>query len=183
MTNTGIQRETLKVLGDLVRIVGEDRDRTTELEAKIDGIRTDLALVRGGHARNVMAQNLARIANQFNFKFISELPQPAIVALSNVASGHGAAKNVAESFSRADMVIIVEDDQGQPAYVAIETSFTVSTKDVQRAVRNAGYLKQYTGLQTYPAVVGYHVLEDAQAEIDAGKVLFYRMSDEELQPD
>ena len=178
-----MQRETLKMLDELVSIVGQDHERTAQLEAKIDGIRDDLGLVRGGHARNVMAQNLARIANQFNFKFISELPQPAIVALSNIAGDQGAARNDAKSFSRADMVITVEDDKGQPAYVAIETSFTVRDRDVQRAVRNAEYLHQYTGLPTYPAVVGYHVLDDVQAAVEAGKVLIYRISDEELQPD
>ncbi len=183
MTITEIQRETLKVLGDLVRLVGEDRDRTTELETKIDGIRNDLALVRGGHARNVMAQNLPRIADRFAFEFISELPQQAIIAMSKFTTGQGDTQGNAESFSNADMVISVRDDQGKPAYVAMEASFTVDDNDVQRAIRNAGYLHEYTGLPAYPAVVGVHVLDSAQAEVDAKRVLLYQIPAGELQPD
>ena len=36
------------------------------------------------------------------------------------------------SFKNADMVMHVLDDKGQPAYVAIEASFTVDSNDVSR---------------------------------------------------
>ena len=43
----------------------------TRLETKFDGVRDDLALVKGGHARSAMVHNLPRIADEFGFQFIA----------------------------------------------------------------------------------------------------------------
>ena len=163
---------------DVVRGLRNDVDGLT---AKVDGLRDDIGLVKGGHARNAMRQNLDRIAAEFSFEFISEVPQAAIIVFSKVAAAQGEAANEAESFRNADMVMNVRDTEGQPGYVALEASFTVNGNDVRRAVRNADYLHQYTGLPCYAAVAGVEVLPEAQAEIDAGKALLYRIPARELQ--
>ena len=151
------------------------------LTARIDGLRDDIALVKGGHARNAMRQNLSRIADEFGLEFISEVPQAAIIGFSKVATAQGEAANEAESFRNADMVINVRDANGQPGYVALEASFTVNGNDVRRSVRNAVYLHQYTGLPCYAAVAGVEVLPDARETIDNGQVWFYRIPARELQ--
>ena len=155
--------------------------RVDGLETKVDGLTDDIALVRGGHARNAMRQNLYRIADEFGFDFISEVPQAAIIGFSKVATAQGEAANEAESFRNADMVMNVRDADGHPGYVALEASFTVNRNDVRRAVRNADYLHQYTGLPCYAAVAGVQVLPDAQTEVDDGKALLYRIRARELQ--
>ena len=47
--------------------------------------------------------------------------------------------------------------------------------------RNASYLQKYTGVTSYAVVAGIDVLQDAQAEIDAGNALLYRIPARELQ--
>ena len=170
-----------KVVNGLETKVDGLADRVDGLETKVDGLTDDIALVRGGHARTAMRQNLYRIADQFGFEFISEVPQAAIIGFSKVATAQGEAANEAESFRNADMVMNVRDAGGQPGYVALEASFTVNSNDVRRAVRNADYLHQYTGLPCYAAVVGVQVLPDAQAEVDDGKARLYRIRARELQ--
>ena len=155
--------------------------RVDGLETKVVGLTDDIALVRGGHARNAMRQNLYRIADEFGFEFISEVPQAAIIGFSKVVTAQGEAANEAESFRNADMVMNVRDADGHPGYVALEASFTVNGNDVRRAVRNADYLHQYTGLPCYAAVAGVQVLPDAQMEVDDGKALLYRIRARELQ--
>ncbi len=155
--------------------------RMDGISTKVDGLRDDIGLVKGGHARNAMRQNLPRIADGFGFQFISEVPQAAVIGFSKVAIAQGEAKNEAESFRNADTVIYVLTAVGQPGYVAIEASFTVDSNDVGRAVRNSDYLARFTGLPAYAAVAGVEILPGAQAEIDAGKALLYRIPTRELQ--
>ena len=151
------------------------------LTAKVDGLRDGIALVKGGYARNAMCQNLSRIPDEFGLEFISEVLQAAIIRFSKVATAQGEAINKAESFRNADMVINVRDANGQPGYVALEASFTVNGNEVRRAVRNAVYLHQCTGLPCYASVAGVGVLPDAQSAIDNGQVWFYRIPARELQ--
>ena len=149
--------------------------------AKVDSLRDDIGLVKGGHARNAMRQNLERISDSFGFKFIAEVPQAAVIEFAKVAEAGGEAANDAESFRNADMVMNVRDGEGHPGYVTLEASFTVNSNDVRRAVRNARYLHEYTGLPCYAAVAGVQVLPEAQAEIDAVQALFYQIPARELQ--
>ena len=139
------------------------------LTARVDGLRDDIALVKGGHARNAIRQKLNRIADEFGLEFISEVPQTAIIGFSKVATAQGEAANEAVSFRNADMVINVRDANGQPGYVALEASFTVNGNDVRRAVRNAGHSHQYTGLPFLVAVAGVEVLPKAQDATDGGR--------------
>ncbi len=152
-----------------------------ELEQKFDGVRDDLAMVKGGHARNAMRQNLSRIADEFGFLFIAEMPQQAVIEFSKVAASQGLGQGEAESFRNADMVVHVRDAKGEPGYLAIEASFTIDGNDVRRANRNALFLHQYTGLPAYGAIAGVEVLPDVQEDIDGGNVLFYSIRPRELQ--
>ena len=170
---------------EVINVLGEWNENLTSrmdgINTKVDGIRDDIGLVRGGHARNAMRQNLPRIADEFGFQFISEMPQAAVIGFSKVATAQGEAAGEAESFRNADTVISVLTDTGQPGYVAIEASFTVESNDVRRAARNADYLAGYTGLSTFAVVAGVNVLPEAQEEIDAGKALLYRIPARDLQ--
>ena len=151
------------------------------LDTKFDGIRNDLALVKGGHARSAMVHNLPVIADAFGFQFIAAMPQTTVIEFAKMAQALKEEEGQIESFKNADMVMHVLDDKGQPAYVAIEASFTVGSNDVTRAVRNADYLKQFTGLPAFPAVAGTAVMPEAQTEIDTAGVFLYKIKPRELQ--
>ena len=160
-------------------------DLTTRMDGfdqKLDGIRDDIGLVKGGHARNAMRQNLGRIVDQFGFKLISPVPQESVIAWSKaVASDNGISPGEAESFGNADMIANVLDSEGKPSYLALEASFTVANNDIRRAARNAEFLNTLTGLGAYAGVAGVQVLPEAQAKIDDGQVSFYQIQARELQ--
>ena len=171
--------DVIKVLGDGIIDLNSSMDG---FDAKLDGIRDDIGLVRGGHARNAMRQNLSRIVDHFGFTLISLVPQESVVAFSKAtAADQGIAPSEVESFGNADMVANVLDSEGKPSYLALEASYTVASNDIRREVRNAGYVNALTGLSAYAAVTGVQVLPEAQAEIDAGQVLFYQIPAREMQ--
>ena len=153
------------------------------MNAKVDGIRQDLGEVRGGHARSAVLRNAALVANGLGYQLIAEVPRGIILGFSKVAASNNVSPDDVKSFQQADLVLYVSDDQGSPRYLAIEASFTVAGRDIDRAVRNARYLVQYTGLQADPVVAGVEVLAEAQARIDKGEAWLYRIERRDLQPD
>ena len=156
---------------------------TTEMNAKVDGIRQDLGEVRGGHARNAVLRNAALVADGLGCQLISEVPQGIILGFSRLAASNNEPSDDVKSFQQADLVLYVSDDQGVPCYLAVEASFTVAGRDIDRAMRNARYLTQYTGLRAEPVVAGLEVLPEAQERIDKGEAWLHRIERRDLQPD
>ena len=155
----------------------------TEMNAKVDGIKQDLGEVRGGHARSAVINNAALIADGLGYQLISEVPRGIILGFSRMAASNNVSPDDVKSFQQADLVLYVSDGQGSPGYLAIEASFTIANRDIDRAVRNARYLRKYTGLQADPVVAGVEVLPEAQARIDNGEAWLHRIERRDLQPD
>ena len=149
---------------------------------KLDGLMDDIGLVKGGHARNETIRNASLIAYRLGYQLISELRQEALIGFAELAKANGVADNEAESFAKADLVMIAQDANKQPGYIAIEVSFTIDGNDVRRAIRNANYLRKYTGIQAHAAVAGVDILSDAKRQVDAGKVHWYEIPKRDIQP-
>ena len=156
---------------------------TTEVNTKVDGIRQDLSEVRGEHARSAVLRNAALVADGLGCQLISEVPRGVILGFSRVAASNNVPFDDVKSFQQADLVLYVSDDRGRPRYLAIEVSFTVADRDIDRAVRNASYLTQYTGLRADPVVAGVEMLPEAQERIDKKEAWLYRIERRYLQPD
>jgi hypothetical protein len=125
---------------DANRQFGNINTNLTATNEKLDGLKDDIGLVKGGHARNELRHRASLIADDLGYQLISELPQGALIAFAKIAVANGVAPNEVESFRNADMVMMVQDSNNQPGYVAVEVSYTVNSNDVRRAVRNADYL-------------------------------------------
>ena len=123
------------------------------------------------------------VADALDCQLISEVPRGIILGFSRVAANDHVPSDDVKSFQHADLVLYVSDDQGSPRYLAIEASFTVANRDIDRAVRNASYLTQYTGLRADPVVAGVEVLPETQARIDEREACLYRIERRDLQPD
>ena len=154
-----------------------------EVNVKVAGISQDLGEARGGHARSAVLRNAALVADGLDCQLISEVPQGILLGFSKVAAYNNEPPDDVKSFQQADLVLYVSDDQGRPRYLAVEASFTVAGRDIDRAVRNANYLTQYTGLRADPVVAGVEVLPEAQARIDKEEARLYRIERRDLQPD
>ena len=163
------------------KLVGTNK-KLDSTNKKLDGLMDDIGLVKGGHARNETIRNASLIAHRLGYQLISELRQEALIGFAELAKADGVPGNEAESFAKADLVMIAQDDNKQPGYVAVEVSFTIDGNDVRRAVRNADYLRKYTGIQAHPAVAGVDILPDAKRQVDAGKVHWYEIPKRDIQP-
>ena len=58
----------------------------------------------------------------------------------------GIPQNELDSFEVADIIIEGRHrDTAETHYIAVEASYTASRRDTDRAIRNAGFLTQFTG--------------------------------------
>ena len=177
----GQQQLNTRLDGTNKRLDGTNK-RLDGTNKKLDGLMDDIGLVKGGHARNETIRNASLIAHRLGYQFISELRQEALIGFAELAKANGVADNEAESFAKADLVMIAQDANNQPGYIAVEVSFTISDNDVRRAVRNAEYLHKYTGIRAHAAVAGVDILSDAKQQVDSGKVHWYEIPKREIQP-
>ena len=169
-------------VSDLTATVNGLTARVDGLTAKVDGLTDDIAVVKGGHARSAMLRNAALVADALDCQLIAEVPQGVLLGFAKIAEANGEPYNDVQSFKNADMVLHVVNSDNQPGYITVEASFTIGDRDVNRAIRNAGYLSRYTGLLAYPVVAGVDILPDAQERVDNGEARLYRIQRRELQP-
>jgi hypothetical protein len=71
-----------------------------------------------------------------------------------------------ESFLNADSVLKVKDKVNRLTnYIAVEISYTGQERDSQRALRNAGFLSQFTGRPAHAAVASVKNDEAVQTQV------------------
>ena len=130
--------------------------------------------MQGPFARRVPVDEADAIADAMALPFI-RLPERS--KLSKLPA------NDRRSFRRADLIIEAEADDGQRGYIAVEVSYTAAARDTGRAIRNAGYLKRFTGHPAYAAVAAS--LRDNRVDhiFDQGQAFWYELEPDTLQVD
>ena len=128
-----------------------------EFMERTDKMDVHLAYLRGAHAINAAQRNASLIADDMGYQMILQLPREQMIGFSNMARGVGKPEGDVKSFREADVVLLAHDGSGNPAYIAIEASFTVGSRDIRRAKRNAEYLQELTGLSAKGAVAGVEI--------------------------
>ncbi len=173
----GLWNKTAKELN------GKIEGIATQLNGKIDGMRDDMSMIKGAHARNEALREPGKIAHSLNNTYVHEVGQDALQQFGDrAASELNASKSDAESFINADLVMMVNDRNYHPMYMAVEASYTVHSRDVERAVRNADYLHKLTGVPSHPVVAGVEMMPDAKSLAADHKVGWYQIPPRDLEP-
>ena len=117
------------------------------------------------------------------YQFIDQLSRGLLISFANMARASGKHENDVRSFREADLIMLVRDADGQPAYVAVEASFTVAARDIERAKRNAEYLHEFTGLKAVAAVAGVEITRGQHRNASAAGVHCYTIPARDLEAD
>ena len=59
-----------------------------------------------------------------------------------------------EEMELTDLIVLGQDEDGNPVYITIEVSITIQDHDVERAEMRAEVLSRATGVKAMPAVIG-----------------------------
>ena len=157
----GSYREIRDLLAEHIKENREFREsqlrHNEATDRRFEKIERDLGYLKGGHAVTVAQRDAILIADDMGYQLVSQLPREILIGFSKMARDSGKLVSDVDSFRKADLVILARDGNGYPAYLAVEASFTVDGRDIQRARRNAEYLHEFTGLPARAAVAGVDI--------------------------
>lgn len=150
-------------------------------ERRFEHIERDLGYLKGGHAVTVAQRDASLIADDMGYQLVSQLPREILIGFAKMARDSGKPVSDVDSFRKADLVILARDGNGHPAYLAVEASFTVANRDIQRARRNAEYLHEFTGLPARAAVAGVDIPPRQYTNANVDGVYCYFIPVKDLQ--
>ena len=165
-------------------------DRLMELPAKFDRLQeevrqitTDLAPIRGAHARDAAQRAVRRIARIVNCQLQEQLNDDDLHDFTANNDTTGITPEDLKSFENADIVLRASHrDTGEIHYIAVEASFTGGEDDTRRALRNARYLTRFTGQPAHAVVAALRLTQGAEAAISKGDVSWYETERRHLEP-
>ena len=155
--------------------------RLDALDRRMGRFEQDMARFRARHASEIVRDQSEIVADNLDCEKVKTLSAGDLIAMSRAADTEGIPVNDLRSFRRADLVMeAVRRDTGEGCYIAVEISYTVNGRDTSRAIRNAGFLRRFTGKDALAAVAG--VRKDARVDEDiaANGVAWYELDEEDL---
>ena len=150
----------------------DQRDFNADTNERLRAMGNDLGIVKGGYARTEILRKASVIARDMGYNYIKNLRRTQILAIADRAATDIDEATLA-SFRNADLVMEVEDAKHQRNYIAVEASYTVQARDVDRAKRNASLLYDLTEIKSHAAVAGVEMNEIVERQAHANQVHWY----------
>ena len=162
--------------------ITEQRQFNDNANARMNRIESDIAIVKGGHARVRLKELLPTFLDDMECDLIES---PTLLELSKMSKQiPDATPGQRRSFSRADLIVLVKDRAtGETFYLAAEISWTADQRDTDRAQRNARYLTQITGLPALPAISSIRNTHEIEPLLESGAVRWFQLDEHDLAAD
>ena len=157
--------------------------RFDNLEGRFDKMAIDVGNLKGAHAKSVAISEADVIAEGVGLRLTRVLAGQEISDLARRKDVADIPRNEMLSFRRADVIMEAADPDGAVSYVAVEVSYTVNERDVERAVRNAGMLARFTGKPAHAVVAGLRLDNRVEGAVASGAVFWHEMDAHALQAD
>ena len=144
----------------------KERTDTTldEHGRRLDGIGGNVSDLKGHHTIQDARSNADYLAAEMGLHWTRTLRKIDILHIWQAAERNGLTEGIPpgdrRSFLNADIIADALDAQGNKCFIAVEASYTVQARDIERVIRNASYLTRFTGNAAYMAVTGVSRLEE-----------------------
>ena len=151
------------------------------LDRRMGRFEQDMARFRARHVSQTVRGDSEFVAEKLGCEKVKTLSRDDLTAIVRAADTDGIPVNDLRSFRRADLVMeAVRIDTGATCYIAVEISYTVNGRDTRRAIRNAGFLRRFTGKDALAVVAGVRKDNRVDEDIAANGVAWYELDEEEL---
>lgn len=155
--------------------------RFESVEYSIRKLRTEIAPMKAAHARNAATEDAALIAGDLGLKRTGTLTRDELWEIAENADTSNIPTNELRSFRRADLILEAVNQTGDSCFIAVEISFTANGRDTDRAIRNAGFLEQFTGRRSIAAVAGLYKDNRIDEALESGSVYWHQLDAEQLE--
>ena len=163
--------------------VGDVETGLAGLQAEVKRMGVDVGNLKGAHAKSVAISEADVIAESVGLRLTRVLAGQEISDLARRKDVEDIPRNEMLSFRRADVIMEAADPDGAVSYAAVEVSYTVNERDVERAVRNAGMLARFTGKPAHAVVAGLRLDNRVEGAVASGAVFWHEMDAHALQAD
>ena len=159
------------------------RDLNERLVRNLDRITHDVGQLRGWFARLNASDFAPVIAYEMGMKWVRTLGRNELANMAHDGIRDGMSKDSLRSFINADVIVEATQADSSTCYIAVEASYTADHRDADRALRNAGYMTQFTGLPARPCIVSVQNVRELGPEILQGDVFWYPIPDQFWEPE
>ena len=156
--------------------------RMDQLDRRMGRFERDMGWFRARHAAETVSAQSTRLARDLGYRWTRTLTIDDLYDMVDESDTRNTPVNTLRSFRRADMIMdVVKIDTGEPCYIAVEVSYTVNGRDIERAIRNAEMLTMFTGKDALPVIAGARKDDRVDADIASGNVVWFEIEDESLE--
>ncbi len=155
--------------------------RFDSVENSIQKLRDEIAPMKAAHARNAAIDDALSITADLSLRQAKILSREEIWEIIESADISGISTSDLRSFRRADLIMEAADKDGETCYVAVEISFTANGRDTVRAIRNADFMKRFTGKRSIAAVAGLYKDNRINEVLESRSVFWHQLDPEQLE--
>ena len=148
---TATAREHTKQFVELNATAKEQSRWIDNHTARFERMERDLGDIKGYYAESRPGHTMAAICDELGFEEIRTVTPAELLPIARRLS---LSPSQRRSFRAADLVFIAQDAAGNQTWFAVEISWTVGQRDIDRARRNAELLSQDLGRPAQAVVVG-----------------------------
>ena len=165
-------------VAELVETTREHTARLDRIDRSVNRIDGKFGALLGRDLELEAKQQAGEIARGIGeYTFIEKLTSEDLYHIHRGANATGVPVERLKSFRLADIVMRVEDADGESSYIAVEVSYTADERDTVRATRNAKYLTRFTGLSATPVIASVHIDERIKSMVVSGEIAWYDMEE------
>ena len=154
---------------------------TERMDRRFNRLADDLTWLKDVGAATIADKRAMSISGDLGLEYEKQLTQREVRDLIRNQDTTDIAPGDLRSFRTADMIIEATDAAGQLHYIAVEVSFTADQHDVDRPIRNAGYLTRFTGKPAHAVVASVRTDRRIDDIIAAGQIHWYQLRERSAQ--
>ena len=158
--------------------VFELADRT---DRRFNRLADDLTWLKNVGAATIADKQAMSISEDLGLEYEKQLTQREVRDLIRNQDTTDIAPGDLRSFRMADMIIEATDAAGQLHYIAVEVSFTADRRDIDRPIRNAGYLTRFTGQPAHAVVASVGTDRRIDDIINSGQIHWHQLRERSAQ--
>ena len=151
------------------------------MDGRFNRLADDLTWLKDVGSVTIAEKGAMFIAEDLGLEYEKQLTQIEVRDLIRNQDTTDIAPGDLRSFRAADMIIEATDAAGQLHYIAVEVSFTADQRDIDRPIRNAGYLSRFTGRPAHAVVASVRTDRRIDDIIASGQVHWHQLRERSAQ--
>ena len=170
-----------QIAEQLAQLIEQVAQLTERMDRRFNRLADDLTWLKDVGAATIADKQAMSIAEDLGLEYEKQLTQREVRNLIRNHDTTDIAPGDLRSFRAADLIIEATDAAGQLHYIAVEVSFTADQRDIDRPIRNAGYLTRFTGQPAHAVVASVRADHRIDDIINSGQIHWHQLRERSAQ--